>query len=418
MSNISQKLTYLNETKSQLKDMINYGLPTENQITNETTFRNYVKGIFEAFIESLRDSTTLYTNLPKISGNGTQITLNDTANAPMRITLKASELSQDATPTPDTPQDIHTISGDNSVVVEGKNLCNGINQNVYLNTAVNTCGIASNNSGLYIKVDGGNYTISTTASQTRYRVACSNVIPPSVGSATAYNGQNKDGTSNSITIDTTGYKYLIVNATDLTKIQIEKGSTATTYEPYVSQTAPINLDTIEYCKIGNYEDEFIYNTTDTNLELNKWYLKKNIGKVVLDGSENWTWQSGGVRTYITINDSISTNYNNASFYCTHFTPKTSNFESGNVVQYGKIYYFYISNLVSNLNDFKTWLSNNNVTLIYVLGTPTYTQITGTLETQLNNIYEKLLSYKGTTNISQVNNDLPFVLGVSAIQDLE
>ena len=39
MSNISQKLTYLNETKSQLKDMINYGLPTENQITNETTFR-------------------------------------------------------------------------------------------------------------------------------------------------------------------------------------------------------------------------------------------------------------------------------------------------------------------------------------------------------------------------------------------
>ena len=135
------KLTYLNETKSQLKDMINYGLPTENQITNETTFRNYVKGIFEAFIESLRDSTTLYTNLPKISGNGTQITLNDTANAPMRITLKASELSQDATPTPDTPQDIHTISGDNEIVVNGKNLCDyDINTNLthdYLDSSGN-----------------------------------------------------------------------------------------------------------------------------------------------------------------------------------------------------------------------------------------------------------------------------------------
>lgn len=126
---ISDKLNYLIETKSHLKDMINYGLDDENKITSSTTFRNYVKSVFKAFLESLNNPDTLFTNLPKITGTGSNITLNDTANAPMRIMLNATEITQDGTPTPDSPQDIHTISGDNTLKVNGKNLYNVFNQN-------------------------------------------------------------------------------------------------------------------------------------------------------------------------------------------------------------------------------------------------------------------------------------------------
>jgi len=112
-----------------------------------------------------------------------------------------------------------------------KNLCNGINQNVFLTSAVNSGQVLSGNTGLYIKTNGGKYTISTTDSQARYRVGCS-INEPSTTAQTAYNGVNKDNTSDTITIDTTGYNYLIVNATDLSKIQIEPGSEATPYTEY------------------------------------------------------------------------------------------------------------------------------------------------------------------------------------------
>ena len=72
---------------------------------------------------------------------------------------------------------------------------------------------------------------------------------------------------------------------------------------------------------------------------------------------------------------------------------------------------------STLASWITWLSSNNLLVYYGLETPTYTPITGTLAEQLENIYQYLLSYKGQTNISQINNDLPFVISASALLDL-
>ncbi len=557
---ISDKLNYLIETKSQLKDMINYGLPTENQITNETTFRNYVKGIFEAFIESLRDSTTLYTNLPKISGNGTQITLNDTANAPMRITLKASELTQDGTPTPDSPQDIHTISGDNSVVVEGKNILSlkyvgNAGWNLYYENPMKSVGTYTLSCQEQI-VFGEN--VQGFAMTFQNTINGSDIDTYFVG----YNfGRELLEATKTITQNQANAKYICLkpNGNGLTtdiirnaQTMLEKGSTATEYEEYKEQTTPLNLpidnllnqatvqdgyvngdgtintghtreegysefikvspntkykfqifesswvdfgsqnwigvgeystnnvsgfirrDTnyavtenslsftttsntqyivvsarglasatkaqvnegdltsytpygttpIEYCKIGNYEDEFIYNTTDTNLELNKWYLKKNIGKVVLDGSESWGLDGSGKIAGIKVTDLLyenDTSQVGKGFSNRHIIGNLA--AARNNSNSFSTYYNGTNNLWLNaqglsLADFKTWLSTHNTIVYYVLSTPTYTQITGTLETQLNNIYKNMLSYKGTTNVSQINNDLPFVLGVSAIQDLE
>ena len=79
-------------------------------------------------------------------------------------------------------------------------------------------------------------------------------------------------------------------------------------------------------------------------------------------------------------------------------------------------------LASRLNgntadDLKTWLNTHNTEVYYVLATPTNTEITDSnLISQLDAI-EYAMSYKDQTNISQENNDMPFVITASAFKDL-
>lgn len=115
----------------------------------------------------------------------------------------------------------------------GKNLAHGKNEKYYINTSVNLCGFNNNDIGMAIDVSNlTNVTISTRSIQDRYRIGCVDTVPTDAKTVTCYNGRNKDGTKDSYTIDTKDYNYLIVNATKLEDIQVEKGSEATSYEPY------------------------------------------------------------------------------------------------------------------------------------------------------------------------------------------
>ena len=115
----------------------------------------------------------------------------------------------------------------------GKNIAHGKNEKYYINISVSLCGFDKNDVGMAIDVSNlTNVTISTRSIQDRYRVGCVDTVPTDAKTVTCYNGIEKDGTKDSCTIDTTGYNYLIVNATKLEDIQVEKGSEATSYEPY------------------------------------------------------------------------------------------------------------------------------------------------------------------------------------------
>lgn len=135
---------------------------------------------------------------------------------------------------------LYDLGGDGEsqqTVTQGYNLCNGINQSYYLNNTVTLCGVMQGNSELIIETNGiENYTVSTKINQGRYRVACSNSLPIGSGAqeVTVGNGVNKDNTSDDITINTSGYSYLIVNATDLSNIQIVEGDIAKPFEPYTN----------------------------------------------------------------------------------------------------------------------------------------------------------------------------------------
>jgi len=323
MGTISEKLTYLNTTKSNLKDMINYGLPSEEQITSSTTFRNYVTSIFEAFLESLRDSETLYTNLPKKSGNGTQITLNDTAYSPMRITLGSSALSQDGTPTPNYPQDIHTISGSNSIVVEGKNLFDTSNYTI-------------SGTGLTItRNEDGSFNINGTNSGNvsiifsneielngEYTIATIEKNPVTNSYFNIYSNNNVTGTIEFFTTSSTNhYKNFTYTGKTLSQrilfgpgtynnfrvsIEILKGTynldTIGTYEEYKGQTNTIDLSTYNLGSIGNYENKFIRSDGENILDTTT-FVKGRLDSGVLG-------YAGGTTSLTYTNTSISFTTNN------------------------------------------------------------------------------------------------------------
>ena len=681
MGTISDKLTYLNTTKTQLKQMISYGYPLSNE-----TFRQYVGGVFKALINSMSDTlNTTWNNLPKITTTpSTSQSINNTIEAPMRIELGASELSQTSTPTPSSPQDIHTISGNNTIRVCNKNLAkeyisgypNGsvwatasttksivslvepnttytikkyagnrfviVESDTYpeAGTTVNSlyansgvegeqiATITTSSTAKYlttfvsnqslepnVMVVKGTYTNDTMPTYEPYNgtdysvdLGTDNYLPTSMAKMIANNTTgtwvgneysvnnlkikvNDDlsftvnGTasaqttfliSNNETLKAGTYvlngidggdiarMYMwdsswanITNTTSSTEFTINEDKTIKVgvnlfndktfnnfkVEPMVSKKGgtytPYGTTPLEYSKISTYEDKFIRNsgknlfnrnnvvnvdnkilndsgteindtgggytkmyipvksstnytisglpsyatkriyffnssktfisrtsgyanvseftfTTPSNCKYidiqyvtngndfntymlnegttalpyepygsNEWYIKKNIGKVVLDGTENWSGE-GSLTNTIRVKlpmtyfpNSLGQLYTlhtlcNYFKFLVNYSTDSSHYYLGNTNDYA---YFFIENtLANNVSEYKTWLGTHNTTVYYVLSTPTYTQITGTLAEQLEAIYNAM-SKNGQTNLSQVNNDLGFVFDTGVLEDL-
>lgn len=174
----------------------------------------------------------------------------------------------------------------------GKNLAHGKNEKYYINTSVNLCGFNNNDIGMAIDVSNlTNVTISTRSIQDRYRIGCVDTVPTKENAVTCYNGKLKDGTKDSYTIDTTGHNYLIVNATKLQDIQVEKGTEATSYEPYTggipspSPDYPQEIKSVvnPIVKVTN-EDGTQFETVTLPYTLNAIPVESE-GNVTIDGQQ-------------------------------------------------------------------------------------------------------------------------------------
>ena len=200
-------------------------------------------------------------------------------------------------------------------------------------------------------------------------------------SRTMYTGQNVITTTSD-----TYYMKISILLSEIDTLMLNEGSTATTYEPY-----------------GKV-----------------WYVEKNIGKVVLDGSENWDYN-------IANEVFILSDYVN--YLITGFIPYSNYYKGASVSSYSRLNNNEISFLTSTTsnrilikntnftvpNDFKNWLSTHNTEVLYVLATPTYTEITNTeLIEDLETLYTAK-SQEGTTNISITSEDLEMILNVSALK---
>ena len=205
------------------------------------------------------------------------------------------------------------------------------------------------------------------------------------------------------TPNNTAYVRLSVPLNQLDTTQLEKGSQATSHSPYFT---PIELN-----KIGDYQDR-IYKDNG------KWYLHKETGKVVLNGSESCGVDSSGYVVGFKINDivkvlNVLTVLDGYSDRYIAGSLTTARNTSNNYGVYDNgTYNLWLNAQNMTINDFKTWLSTHNTEILYPLATPTTIEITNT---ELINQLESIKSQDGTTNISITSENLPMIINASALK---
>lgn len=245
MGTISEKLTYLNDTKGLLKNNINL---TGAGLTNQTPFRQYATDLKTALLNILNNGIdTLYNNFPKTTGTGTNISLNNTLQAPIRSVING-DTEQDGEPTPDNPKEIKSVTGLQKVGVCGKNL---ISTNEFTLHRTNKRTIQID---FATPLPAGTYTIS-------WKIASQSGLTSTAPMGWAIYGgstnlgslpQIYDGITTTSSTKTTTQQithlYAYINSSapsdatiTIENLQLEYGSTATTYEAYQSQEYEINL---------------------------------------------------------------------------------------------------------------------------------------------------------------------------------
>lgn len=181
------------------------------------------------------------------------------------------------------------------------------------------------------------------------------------------------------------------------RITLVKDGEDTEFTPFDINATSIMLP--ELNKIGNYQDCVYFKD-------GKWYLEKNTGTKTFDGSESWVKTSeDNVNIYYLTNsinsvsdyvDGFSTHFKNAKAY----PNKAGTF----AIRGGGQSIFFNHGTITTINDWKTWLNSNNVTVVFPT-LPVITEITdpATL-TQLNKLM-KARTYDGLTNISVTGEGL-------------
>lgn len=392
-------------------------------------------------IENLQtENERLKATLPTTTGEGQDITLDKTAEM---------EFVKPPLPRGNTKQNTTT----------GKNLLNSINANTttvngvtsyrsngvyYLsgtNTKTDATWILPNtqNTNLPTFEIGQTYTMSFKGTLPNGIYAQLNAIKTSTGTQYSLGSVRNTVPYITFTIDSDysstaqlfiGIQGATTNVDCNFAIQIEKGSTATSYEPYTggipspnpsypqevevvtgnvevtisnennteSKTLHVSLGNIELCEIEDYQHYFYQDYFYK--ESNKWYLHKEINKVVFNGSESWNYNAQNNVAYLQLLTKVSSRKglfsNLFNYYNADWTTAPDNTISEAV---SSNFIFIKSTVASNISTWKSWLSTHNTIVYYVLATPTDTEITdATLISQLEEI-SKTLSYQGQTNIT-------------------
>ena len=403
-----------------------------------------------------------YIKIVYAKNDDSDITPNDIANLEFMIS-KGNDTSYEPytggnpAPNPDYPYPVNVVTGDNEVKVEGKNLAytgwaedfvSRINNSSYAkieNYENRNCLFFDRRAG-YNEYDtkylfkrnwkeNTQYTFSFDFKNTGTSTYANMDIYYTDGTTTEILGTTSSVWNSVKATSSTGktIKYLAPrwrsNETyiDLNTFMVYEGTDNADYVPYQSQTYPINLGSMELCKIGDYQD-YLYK------ENGIWYKYGAIGKVVLDGTQSvdsWSNAKNVTDTNIHISSNIIDGLNISGNGLSNKLKYNGSLWGEDVVGFCiltnaynlrlRIPATYLSDISTVQNakaSFITWLSSNPITVYFPLATPTITEITDTtLIEQLDNL-EKAYSYDTQTNISQTNQDKPFIISYEAILSLK
>lgn len=338
-------------------------------------------------------------------------------------------------PSPDYPQEIHTVTGEQALTIRGKNVAspnatmvwknnsqlqatpipsginlshptNGPNKQALFSTGINLSPYKGKT--VYMRVsfspsNGGEYRLN------RINISGGNRV--SMGSTTisgrlvSFEVPQDLGDSEYL-----GFSLIMTNnvslSTDFTNLIITIDNSDTTYEAYQSAAYTINLGTTELCKIGGYQD-YIYKGSDG------WYVHKEIRKRILDGAETWgtsTYQGVGF-FYLDTTDGLTSSNSQVVVLSDLFLGQWGG--ANNTIVFSansatpRRMMIFTNDIGTTTSEWKTWLGSNNVLTYYALETPTDTKITdSTLVSQLDAVHNRITRYDYQYTIS---GNLPIII---------
>lgn len=192
--------------------------------------------------------------------------------------------------------------------------------------------------------------------------------------------------------ETTVQKFL-----DRFEIQVEYGTTATPYQPYTEQTVQIALDE-PLRGVGEYKDV-----------LTKDGVVRKIKRIVFDGSEDEKWGLSRehenhinfalvIKGAITVNTGIRTMVDKFKYFGAIWNSDLL----GQDMFGATLRINMPKTLATDLQTFKTWLSQNPLTVDYVLAEPVTEPLPGSVQAQL----QALHSENGTTHVFVDSGEVP------------
>lgn len=372
-----------------------------------------------------------------------EIIINSDGDIKIDLTLSPTETIQEGTPTPESPVDVNVVKGNNAIIISNSDNTQSQNYSInlgnleyakigdYEDEFIRTTGknlFDKDNANLVqlIKASGGDYFVGSSGIKSfyikvkpntkytiqkilsnRFNIYLSEEKPARNVAITTYVSRN---TATSISITTgTNDNYLTVyfwvDSDTLTEqeildtIMINEGEEMLPYEPYGA---------------------------------NEWYLKENVDKITLNGTQtigniNLDQENTTRITYISI---INNGINTIPLLCNRLERKNMFNSDEEGIYYnttnGNLFFRIKKTLIgTTTNEINTYLANNNIKVYFPVTSPIFKKITDTiLIEQLENIHNNPKTYDNETIIKQINDGLPFDISykldkniVSVISDI-
>jgi hypothetical protein len=402
MGTIADKLTYLNGTKQAIKEAINEDFEV---INDNTTFRQYAEKISnnnEKYKSLIPTKTVNATNTVDISdGVDMKALVNQYGNTYQKSTTGKNKINvEDRTITP---------KGFDQYLINNYSIDNTKTYTLSFDYKYNSPTFSSTGAVIMLRRDNEYIALATSSSATEGKITAT------------------------ITNKSAIYVYITTRLTggsiDIFNVMLEEGSEATDYEEYTGETASpspdypqdivnINGETtvnitqgteekeykldlpFELCKRGDHQDK-LYNQNG------KWYLYKEIGKVVYDGSENWTYYNHYLQTSLTggidWTGSVAPQGLCDKYICrSRYYIINTTFKKDKSISLGASFLALYDSNFTDVTSFKTWLSTHNIIVYYQLATPTTEEITESNYPTLYNQLNAIKLFEGTNHITVTN----------------
>ena len=334
-------------------------------------------------------------------------------------------------PNPDYPQDVHVVTGTQTVNEVGKNwldranssenyILTWANGDLYANTSSLTSPFIAVKSGQTFSANY-NYAVHFYDSSYSYlgHLASDGQTLTKQAAASYF--------SDSITVPSGyGIKYMrVVYAKDVTvgqktnpssmlnvDIMLNIGTTVASYEPYHGGTCSVRLGSLELCKIGSYQD-YIY-TDGTS-----WWKHKAIANAHVKDKTSWTINNNCFQT-----TAFTDKDSSGVCLCSHFTFNSRQSQITSYLQNGE-FGFNTTNTptfkyttITTTTAWNQWLTDNDPILYYILETAQDELIVDAdLVSDLDALLAaKLATGQNTIMNSAVSPNLPAILSVETFEN--